>query len=679
MFNEAGSLADTPEPTEPWVLLIYPVGNSDLQLLDDSGKPVFIPRGSNFRSLLGAYIGRSSVAQIPEPLRGVALNDQGELRRTAFPILESVLRHIALERRGQLIRIVFLLSDQDPPHHSDTVGVDRAFASWLGSTHAFGDQVAVARPELLTDNPASYDLMSQAFSRIARRLNDQIAAAPSCYFSATAGTPAMTFASATTFGPDARVTFLYSPQGRRGAVERIEHFRRLPRQRTLQLMDDALARFDFEAAIEALGTAGSGFDPERDDVQETLAHLAAANAWRRGFAADAAESATRGRPHHQLAVTRALTATLAMAPGTLPRAQWSTFWRQKMVDIAARLQIARVQGDVPGFIIRLRHFLDVSLLFGLTWYGLTSDAFGKAIQIAPADQNRLALDVNWSHPGFGLEYERAALLAWRSRHARPEDHDAAAMQIWTTHFLQLRDLEGHVLRDFRNRLIHNSVALERDLLDTMVREQFPEPRPGFPPGSGAALLTSGVLQVLAALPAASGGQVNDLVDEWLTIPRRIADDHGLPDPPQCRALRDHLAEDAWPASDCAPTFLNAVAAQYERQVAATMARLAADLPAMKRKLAEQITVATAASGPTINEPRVLKLQGALELVDATTLRPLAEVSLTGVSVWSERQSWLRRRVFRDAAPALPLQDIITLADRFAASPERATVLTTLLR
>jgi hypothetical protein len=678
MGDEAREHMATVDHADPFVLLIYPVGNSDLQLIDDDGSLKPLPRGSDFRSVVGALTGRSSPAQMPEALRAVVLNEQGELRRPAFPILTAVLRHIERERRGQLIRVIPILSDQNPPRPSDTIGVNLVFSSWLGNTQAFGDRVALAQPQVLTDNPSNYDVMDIAFSEIAARLESQIAAASTCYISATAGTPAMTFALAATFGPDARITFLYKPQ-LLDTVERIEHFRRAPRKRALHLLDAALARFDFDAARELLAAPGSGFDSDRDDVREAQVHLDAAASWRRELYAEAARHATVGRLHRQLPVTRELTAALSALHEPPARTEWPHFWRYKLIDIAARLQIARMQGDVPGFIIRLRHFLDVSLLYGLCWYQLSDDVLGEVIRVDDALWKSLAVDGNWYGQDFREGYQRTTLLVWRARHPRLGDTHIGEMKRWIQCCMQLRDLQ---LRELRNQLTHLTAVFERDHLDTFVREQFPKPRPGLPPDAGTALLMALVMRTLEALPQPAHEEVIALLDEWLTIPRRVADDHGLNEPMHSTTMRRHLAEAAYPASAWNTDFQQAVDQEYEHKIAREVGTMERTLPDRKRAVADQVTAAAdAAAVETLDVARLTALRRAIEGVDASSLRAMVEISLINASLGRERGKWLLRRSFHDAAPGLPVGKTRQLADRFAnASVEqRVTILQELLQ
>lgn len=666
------------------VLLLYPVGHSDLNL-DGRG----LGRGPNFRQIVAVLNGDLLPEAADADAKALLTGADGALKTRSFPILVPIIGHIQTARPDLPIRLVFLLSDQPDPQQSDTVGFDQLVGAWLGTAAgraAVSARVEVSDSVILRTKVWNYDDAAVAYAEQTPALEERIKQATACFLSAATGTPAMGFSAATVLGADARVTFLYKPNRERPEdpdprpVE-ITKFRNLARERALALTDAALAGFDIALAHQILSDPMSGFDSSDKIIATVCRKLDVLKDWHGELYAEAARSARAGG----LTAAGSPVTNLVHALQGIPvhNADWPRFWKLKLIDIAVRLQIARARGDVPGFIDRLKHFLDVSLLFGLCWCRLTREARGAVNphpDICHAFSQATSLDC-----GFQEEFKQTALLAWRVRNPAGRVKQPLVMAAWLDQYLRLRFLAGNELRDYRNDHIHTTAELERATLDVFVRDQFNPGVAELPPAGGAALIFALVLDTLDALPAFAGEPtVTGILKESLYLPAAVArvPAYDLTEPERSLKKCKELTAPADPASHLLDAFRDVVAAKYAAKLAAESAALATALPPVVANLRAPIMAAATQPGPAAIPERMAALTAALDAWDLAPRPSLVESAAVVNNIQNDLAVRLRKRVFEAAAPDKPPKDVASLADQFARAStvdRRAEILVRLLR
>ncbi|MBO9359926.1 MAG: hypothetical protein J7450_10255 [Thermomicrobium sp.] len=215
--------------------------------------------GNSDLTLDGAFLvtreHRGSAPSFRDRTRELLASAAGLSERLDAPLLRPLLTW-ARERPGaQLLRVVLLATDQDPPHQQDTVFAAQLLARWL--TERFtstGDRIEVI-VRTLRANPADYDQMYRAIGQVLRQLAP--ATAGPVLVSLTAGTPAMTFAltvhALDRFGSEC--SFVYLPRNSQRPQE-LRLRRLLQRAASLADARRELERGEFGRAALLLQQAG---------------------------------------------------------------------------------------------------------------------------------------------------------------------------------------------------------------------------------------------------------------------------------------------------------------------------------------------------------------------------------------------------------------------------------------
>lgn len=554
------------EPASP-VVLIYHLGNSEPQVAGS-----FFPRGGPYREKIVELLGAELDEGVAEG-RAISLRLGGQPTAVTFPMLADTLAYVLGQHDAAPVHLHFVVTNQDrtgvnPDRaRQDTFEVPELVARWLEHGNLppqFRGRVRLQPAEEIEVNPADADTIMPYFAATtAPALRDIVASAAShggghAFYSARAGTPAMRFAAITELGHEPRLTFVEKPDGT--PVGTVQAYLALPRRRTLGLLDLALSKFDFALAHELLNGYGSGFDKENAAVQDALTRLAILRDWHAELLPDAARTAKAAdwgmKPDDS--PTAWLAARLAREPARKKTsAQWAEFWRTKLLDVTVRAFVAWGREDVPGFIDRLRHIRDISILYGLTRYGIASEFRASTVQLPDTWVKLFRERYGWNpggkHPKTTPEGpaersvkrrleepESMMVLVWRALHPQPGDIAAPAAEVWLNAVLLLRYLSGEgwgSLQDFRNRHIHNSARFERDLLNDYVRVYLNGVQHAIARSvKGADLVLVLVEQINALAPEKLSVAPMDIIGEALRLPGDLAAAHDLPAPTTASAL-----------------------------------------------------------------------------------------------------------------------------------------------
>lgn len=557
------------EPPREAVLLIYQAGTSDL-LIDGEGTRRKGSAPVPFRAFVQQASGilaesdrvdlyrRRGIA-FPLGLRAWA---EGSERVLSFPILSQVLAFIRRSSGGRHLGLVLIVTDQRSRRYrsTDTVGLVNPislYLSLLAKARIFPSAERLP-PGIIRKEPADYDVMTEWFTSLAQSLDPMIDQAKHTYYGVTAGTSAMSFAATAAFGHDARVRFLYQPmppeakpgrpEPRPPAAREIVSFLRLPRQRSLNLVDAALANFDFAPAARVLAEPGSGFALRDEGVADALAVLEAFDAWEREAFAEGRErlAAGSGPAAGNLAGHLAVLAA-DPAPGRGPKAL--TYLRAKSLDLYLRLVVAAIRADTAAFVDRLMTLLDVNEKVGLT---LVDDAVAwrtlKNEHVVPG-LLRTSRRFGWRYSERKKELREDETICYVWRGLLADDSEAGSQKrAWLEAFLRLRFLVEPKLREYRNAHQHDPTALERTLLDDFVREETKHEETGgeVAAGAGASAILPFAHDLVAAIPGGDeprpvAAPAVAVLAEALGLPSALAERHGLTPPDLSRGtLRERV-------------------------------------------------------------------------------------------------------------------------------------------
>ena len=168
---------------------LYPLGNSDIQFEDESGKP-FLLRKVNFREetskLYMELVGKESI------FRRVG-KDAFEIngRKLCFPIFIPFLLYAIEKEEVPPSKIFLFATDQERPdvNKQDTIYLAKILKDKI--IPEICEDCAGVEIITINENPANYDDMGRFFMNFEENYRDRLEKAWSNYIQVTAGTPAM--------------------------------------------------------------------------------------------------------------------------------------------------------------------------------------------------------------------------------------------------------------------------------------------------------------------------------------------------------------------------------------------------------------------------------------------------------------------------------------------------------
>ncbi len=169
---------------------LYPLGNSDIQFEDESGKP-FLLRKVNFREetskLYMELVGKESI------FRRVG-KDAFEIngRKLCFPIFIPFLLYAIEKEEVPPSKIFLFATDQERPdvNKQDTIYLAKILKDKI-IPEICEDCAGGVEIITINENPANYDDMGRFFMNFEENYRDRLEKAWSNYIQVTAGTPAM--------------------------------------------------------------------------------------------------------------------------------------------------------------------------------------------------------------------------------------------------------------------------------------------------------------------------------------------------------------------------------------------------------------------------------------------------------------------------------------------------------
>lgn len=546
------------------VLLLYPVGNNDVKFDRACWQRAVVeegqeqPRAIPFREVTSLIVaalegasadllttdhhagetrcaieGDGEPTGLPGGLAGARQDEAGARWRVELPIFRNVIRHVrAREPEGEIVVRCIVTDQRSVPGawtDQDTHCVPALFARFVaeaaGCAPDLYGRVTIGEPHTLRQNPASFDQMSKAYTNeVMPAFAGAIAGADACYYSAGTGTPAMTFSGATTFGSDARVSFIYKMNGA-ARVEDIGEFRKLPQQRTLDLLDRSLARFDLALAVDLLDRDDTGFNRHDPRVQRAIGLLKLYRDWEGEYYRQAVDEA-RSAGLTDAGVS-GIAATLAALPSRRDRENWPDYWQTAMFSTALRLRADVARNDLPEFIDRIIHFRDLSLLYARTWFGWLTD-----ISTPEATVNELPAANRAGLPPKGIRSfsgeSGTSLINSRINHPQPEDRTTIPnLRPWWEMHTLVQFLAG-TIRDLRNAHVHKLVIYDAEVLNDQVRYLLRDDNGQIPVAfeqRDTVWFLLRLVETCVAMAPRHGGalpSLDDLCDEVLGIPVALA-------------------------------------------------------------------------------------------------------------------------------------------------------------
>lgn len=491
-------------------VLIYGIGNSDLQIEShvDGGnsKPRSYP---DSRFVAGRILDAWDVAapnlmidpetRVPcgvEFDAAIPVSDQRETPRGVvearvtsmvwFPILSDVLAELAARHQGDWLDIQFLVTDQRPPHDGDTIGIYELFNRYIdllrdsGAVHPSSKTSA----RRLTNNPSNYDVMTREYGQIAREIDHAVNYAQHAYCFITTGTPAMSFAAASVWSGDARISFIAKPAGSR-AISPIAQIHQQERRTTVDLIGQAVGRGDFDLTFRLLTSPRSGFAPHDDRFRSAAAWLSGAAAWERED-----YGAARSEGGDAISLMAEILSQRKSTNGS------GRFWMAKLVDEIIRLRFDLLRHHLSEFIDRLIHVQEIAVLAGLELVSpRTTVNPGELVAYDGIDHRFASRMFGAKGREIAQAPQVAQYLLWSSTvHSVRQ-----AARDWIDRVMSFRSLITPTLRNLRNAHTHNFAHIQAHFLDNFIAE-----RSGIPvdPGVGSWVLLELAEQLADSWPGA---------------------------------------------------------------------------------------------------------------------------------------------------------------------------------